>query len=423
MDMNKESFYWMNYSIEIASKANKDGLRVAALLVSKQNSIICYAYSREISDFAWSFILLAKLREHHISEECDLYLTINTLKNETRFELEEILNEIKVNNIFIGVPDPQLTTYFPNDPLLNFNNLYRFPDELQVKILKQNIEYFDKSKQSIKSNTHYYSHRISKIVLEKLNQKGIIIDERELAANKHLDKLSIFISQKNNIDIQQATEIVSWAISESFDEKYASYSYKNDVRSLDENWSENFKNICNSISLEPIENMKIVNVGVGGGNEALSLFTNCKNITFVDIAPNGLKNIKRRLPHSKIIVARAENLNLLPYEQFDLYISLRTYNSSFFDIQKALAEAYRVLKDNGKLILSVANGFLFQNHNYIISGLIIPGTEFVDIYRGLNLIKEIKVELSKIGFVNVKVFTTKMEIYIFSTKKQRQTIL
>lgn len=163
--------------------------------------------------------------------------------------------------------------------------------------------------------------------------------------------------------------------------------------------------------------MKIVNVGVGGGNEALSLFTNCKNITFVDIAPNGLKNIKRRLPHSKIIVARAENLNLLPYEQFDLYISLRTYNSSFFDIQKALAEAYRVLKDNGKLILSVANGFLFQNHNYIISGLIIPGTEFVDIYRGLNLIKEIKVELSKIGFVNVKVFTTKMEIYIFSTKK------
>lgn len=36
--MYKESFYWMNYSIEIANKANKDGLRVAALLVSKQKA-------------------------------------------------------------------------------------------------------------------------------------------------------------------------------------------------------------------------------------------------------------------------------------------------------------------------------------------------------------------------------------------------
>ena len=415
--MYKESFYWMNYSIEIANKANKDGLRVAALLVSKQNSLICYSYSREISGLTWSSILLTKLRDHHINEECDLYLTINTLKSETKFELEEFLNEIKVNNIFIGLPDPQLTTYFPNDPLLSYSNLYRFPDELQVKILKRNIEYFEKSKQSIKSNIHYYSHRISKIVLEKLNKKGIVIDERELEANKRLDKLSIFISQKNKIDIQQATEIVSWAIPESFDEKYGSYSYKDDVRSLDENWSENFKNICNSIPIGSIENMKIVNVGVGGGNEALSLFTNCKNITFVDIAPNGLKKIKKSLPHSKIIVARAENLSLLPCEHFDLYISLRTYNSSFFDIKKALAEAYKVLKDNSRLILSVANGFLFQNQNYIIPGLIIPGTEFVDIYRGLNLIKEIKVELSKIGFVDTKVYPTRMEIYILSTKK------
>ena len=143
--MYKESFYWMNYSIEIANKANKDGLRVAALLVSKQNSLICYSYSREISGLTWSSILLTKLRDHHINEECDLYLTINTLKSETKFELEEFLNEIKVNNIFIGLPDPQLTTYFPNDPLLSYSNLYRFPDELQVKILKRNIEYFEKS--------------------------------------------------------------------------------------------------------------------------------------------------------------------------------------------------------------------------------------------------------------------------------------
>ena len=55
--------------------------------------------------------------------------------------------------------------------------------------------------------------------------------------------------------------------------------------------------------------------------------------------------------------------------------------------------------------------------HFIIPGLIIPGTEFVDIYRGLNLIKEIKVELSKIGFVDTKVYPTRMEIYILSTKK------
>lgn len=415
--MSNNELYWMKYSIEIANKVKNSKLRVAALLVSAKNELICCAYPGEINSFTWSTVVLKKLKQHRINEKCNLYLTINTLKDENHFELSDILSKIYPDNIFVGVPDPQLTEYFPDDPLLTSKNIYRFPDDLQIEIIKQNAMYYEKSKQSIKSNIHYYSRRISKILLEKLHQKGIYLNDKELKLNKGYEKLSILISQKNNIDIQQSNEIVKCAISEAFDEKYALYNYENDVRSIETNWSEELKKIFVSNQIEPIEKMNIINVGVGGGNEALALFANCESITFVDIAPNGLKNIKMHFPHAKTIIARAENLCALPRDYFDLYISLRTYNSSFFDIKKALVEAYKVLKTNGVLILSIANGFLFQSQNCIIPGLIIPGTEFVDIYRGLELIKKIEIELSKINFVNTKIYTTRTELYILSKKE------
>ena len=142
---------------------------------------------------------------------------------------------------------------------------------------------------------------------------------------------------------------------------------------------------------------KILDVGVGSGNEATILFSNCKDITFVDIAPIGLQKIKDKIKHAKIINSMAENLPFLD-DTYDLYVSLRTYNSSFFDVKKSLAEAYRVLNHNGAIIISIANGFLNNKENNIISGLIIPGLEFIDIYRGIDMVKKLSKE-----FTNKKV--------------------
>lgn len=161
-----------------------------------------------------------------------------------------------------------------------------------------------------------------------------------------------------------------------------------------------------------MESKKIVNVGVSDGTEAIELFLKCKDITFVDIAPSGLKKIKYKMRTSNIVASKAENLLHLSSDSYDLYISLRTYNSSFFDIKKAINEVHRILKQKAIIIISVANGFLCSEHRRIIPGLIIPGTNFVDIYRGFNMIKKIAINLNKEGFSDIRIFPTNGEIYI-----------
>ncbi len=49
--------------------------------------------------------------------------------------------------------------------------------------------------------------------------------------------------------------------------------------------------------------LNILNVGVGGGHEAIALFSNCTHITFVDIVQSSLEKIKEHIPLSKIIVS------------------------------------------------------------------------------------------------------------------------
>ena len=63
----------------------------------------------------------------------------------------------------------------------------------------------------------------------------------------------------------------------------------------------------------------------------------------------------------------------------------------------------------------MANGFLCSNKHCIIPGLIIPGTEFVDIYRGMDTAKLIQKEFLQAGFNNIHLFPTDTELYLSAT--------
>lgn len=270
----------------------------------------------------------------------------------------------------------------------------------------------------LKSSPYYSAKRISNIVMEKLQEKGIFISKEELQSNKQIEKLIQLIVEKYKFNIDDASKLVSLAMSEAFDEKYATYNYLDDARSLSVDWKNNFLKIYNKLLLSSLENKDILDVGVGSGNEAIALFSDCPNITFVDIAPNGLKKIKKQIPKSNIVVSRAEKLVTLINNSYDIYISLRTYNSSFFNVKQAISEAHRVLKKDGIIIISIANGFLSPENQYIIPGLLIPGTEFVDIYRGVDIIKKLSTELCNNGFEDIKFFPTKVELFLTAKAKK-----
>lgn len=416
--MNKEKLYWMNYSIEIANNTKNENLHVGAVLVTEDNKLICSAYAGEYSNLSWCTILMSKIKKCNVDNAQFLFLTINTLFSNSEFELNILMKKINIKEIYLGVPDPNLSCYLLNDPISTFKNIYRYPDNLQREILEQNFRYYRNSKQNIKYSPYYSTKRISNLVLEKLQESDIVISKDELESNKQIDKLTRLIVEKYKLEIEDASELVNMVISKAFDEKYSTYNYSDDVRSLNIGWKNNFLSVYNKLLISSMENKDIVDVGVGSGNEAISLFSQCKKITFVDIAPNGLEKIKKQIPNSNIIISRAENLSELANNRYDVYVSLRTYNSSFFDIKKAISEAYRVLKEDGVIIISIANGFLCPEDRYIIPGLIIPGTEFVDIYRGFDIIRKLSAELSVQGFKNIKFFPTDVELFLSAESRK-----
>lgn len=416
--MDNGKLYWMNYSINIANNSKDNNLRVGAVLVTEDKKLVCSAYTDECSGLSWYEILLSKTNNLNVNKAYYLFLTVNTLFSESEFDLNKLMERIAIEEIYIGIPDPNLSDYLSNDPVGTFENVYRYPDNLQRLILQQNLNYYKNGKQNIKSSPYYSAKRISKIVMEKLQEKGIFISKEELQSNKQIEKLIQLIVEKYKFNIEDASRLVNLVMSEAFDEKYATYNYSDDARSLSIDWKNNFLTIYNKLLLSSMENKDILDVGVGSGNEAIALFSGCHNITFVDIAPNGLEKIKKQIPNSNIVVSRAENLATLINNSYDIYISLRTYNSSFFNVKQAISEAHRVLKKDGSIIISIANGFLCPEDQYIIPGLIIPGTEFVDIYRGFDMIKKLSTELRNNCFEDISFFPTKVELFLSAKAKK-----
>ena len=410
LELNSDNLYWMNYSIQNANYCNNSNLYVGAVLVSKEGNLICSFNNPNLKQ-SWATILLDELKKKNIKEVDSLYLTINTLTNDSEFDINTLLNKIKLNNIYLGLPDPRLISYLPNDPIVDGNNVYRYPEYLQNEILKQNEEHYLNSKQHITNCSYYSTKRIGNLLRDKLKGKGFNISQKEVYDNKQVPELTRFLANKYNIKYEDAMNLISDGLKYAFNEKYASYNYRDDARSLDDGWKEHFISICEELINDSINDKKILDVGVGSGNEATILFSNCNDITFVDIAPIGLQKIKNKIKHAKIINSTAEKLPFLD-DRYDLYVSLRTYNSSFFDVKKSLAEAYRVLTHNGAIILSIANGFLSCKENKIISGLIIPGIDFIDIYRGIDTVRNLSKEFSNNKFKNINIYTTKEEIYL-----------
>ena len=410
--MKLDELHWMEYSLQVANSKNDSNLKVGVVAVVKEQNREIKYYSENNRN--WEESLLDQLYKNNVKLVNELYLTINTLKDKCHFNLNKVLKNVTVKNIYIGLPDPNLNLYYKNDKVINQNNIYRYPDTLQIKILQQNQEHYKNSNQSIENNPYYASKRISRLLQNKLKQNGITISYKKILENKDITKLIRSIANNNEMHMNEIKEKVIKALSESFDTKYSNYNYSNDLRSKDTSWKKKFIALYRKNNFGLLKNQHILNVGVGNGEEAKELFRGCKYLTFVDIAPSGLNNIKKELYNSSCILSSADDLSTISPDSYDLYISLRTYNSSFFNIKKSLLEAYRILKNKSTIMISVSNGFLNIKQNKVIPGLLIPNTDFVDIYRGFDLVKNIRSELGKLNCKHIKIFFNNSDIYIVS---------
>ncbi len=101
----------------------------------------------------------------------------------------------------------------------------------------------------------------------------------------------------------------------------------------------------------------------------------------------------------------------------DLYISLRTYQSTLFDIEESLFELYRILRPGGFCVISIP--YVFYVNGEIKKGLIRPGSkDELDIDLPYVLADRIRRGLNRLDFSSTGLRTGLFEIYVYGQKGQ-----
>lgn len=158
--MNIDVDHWMRYSIEISKKRMTLGLKVGAVLVSQDNELLCSAFSGEAGCNSWCTTLIAKLHVIDVNSIHGLFLTINTYTSGF-FDLRRLYDYIGCDTTaYIGLPDPALSQLYDNDPVVVYETVQRYPDNLQKEILETNSVYYSNSGQNLKDCHFYFDNRI-----------------------------------------------------------------------------------------------------------------------------------------------------------------------------------------------------------------------------------------------------------------------
>jgi demethylmenaquinone methyltransferase/2-methoxy-6-polyprenyl-1,4-benzoquinol methylase len=177
--------------------------------------------------------------------------------------------------------------------------------------------------------------------------------------------------------MQQYLQNKKGLVENVFDQVYDQYDLMNDFMSLGIHrlWKKNLLNMMN-----PSQKQKLIDVACGTGDIAklfLKYTFKESNITCVDPNKGMIKKGKQKLnkyKNLKWIIAPAEKL---PIEEsiFDFYtISFGLRNTKNLD--KALSEAYRVLKPGGRYLClefsKIQNenlNFIYQNYSKLIPSI------------------------------------------------------
>ncbi len=180
-------------------------------------------------------------------------------------------------------------------------------------------------------------------------------------------------------DFQQKEGLVEGVFNKVFDK----YDFMNDFMSLGIHriWKKDFVQMIN-----PSKNKKLIDVGCGTGDIAslyIKATSNKASILCVDPNKKMIEECKKKLNKFKNItwqVDYAENLKV-PNNSYDFYtISFGLRNTK--NLNKSLAEAYRVLKTGGRFLClefsKIENlnlDFIYKNYSKIIPllGQIIVG--------------------------------------------------
>lgn len=199
-----------------------------------------------------------------------------------------------------------------------------------------------------------------------------------------------------------------------YDAKYAQREPSEDERYIDfRGWQTQLRQLLYDIGLRDFHRLDVVNVGIGNGNENPDFYAEFRSFTGVDTSQQSLERARLAMPFMKAVHGEAENLKAVESDSQDLYLSFRTYQSSFFNIADAAFEAARVTRHRGAAVISVPN--VYVDKGKISKGLQRHGGSYLDPHFGWELADRVRRALHQAEF-DAWITRGLFEIYIVGQK-------
>jgi|GEM_PF-2124783 len=263
----------------------------------------------------------------------------------------------------------------------------------------------------------YVSQKIPDIVRQVLQKESVDITSVKFSLDLTINDLEkICCILYPDMDSKKIRKIVREARSIAFETKYADRTEKDDERFTDiERWKEEFRDLLSDLGIQKFNKKRVINVGIGNCLEAEGLFDRIEEFIGIDLSPKALEGAKEHCPKLKCIVNDAEDLRGIENGSQDVYISLRTYQSTLFDINAALFEAYRVLRPGGWFIISIPNTFIDETKGSL-KGLLLPESSEVDPDLPYRFVSKIRERLKMLKFESIGMRTGMVEDYIYGQR-------
>jgi len=396
---------------------------VGAVIASKDGRIIATAHRGETGPGRHAeFIALSKAAESGVDlAGAELFVTLEpcTARGPRKTPCSDRIKDSGIEAVYIGMldPNPQILGRGETDLRWAGIRVERFPGNTVTELERLNADFIKKQRAShLPTDSLYVTTQIPDIMIQQLQREGLEVERLPFDWHVSIQDVVHHCRSAYRDDVPwDLDSLVRKVRGLAFDRKYADYSYQHDARGIYPSWSDDLSEVLKRLGITSLVGRRVVDVGIGNGEEGEALFKDVADLTMVDIAPRSLEIASGRLPRATAIVAEAEDLRPIRAASQDIYISLRTYQSSYFDPVSAVREGYRVLRVGAILVVSVANAFVGQD-DVLIPGLVIPNTSLVDRNRPFEVADQIRRRLTLMGFDHVGVHSGETEVYVYGRR-------
>lgn len=268
---------------------------------------------------------------------------------------------------------------------------------------------------NLPEESQYVKMRIRDLMIHDMLSNGLDIENLwhryDITFTSLAKRCKLHFSRAND----EVAKYLFTARSRAYDLKYSARQPSQDERHIAfEAWEQEIRQLIRLVGFNNLRHTRAINVGIGNGTECPAFYHEFERLVGVDISAEALSRARAHFSKMEGIHTGGELLTGVDAGSQDLYISLRTYQSTLFDIEEALFEAYRVLRAGGVAIISVSNAHRINEN--VIPGILRGSGREVDLDLPYEIVNKIRASLTRLDFTNVGIRTGMYEVYAYGTK-------